>query len=162
MNDDYFRYMHIPSALGHAFMDVFTRVEHALKASGTYADGGAESVSPAWDRFANHIDAALRAIQDNDLQAALHSLLSDPVRKQAKTGFIPLPLDFKQTETQRAFHVIRAVRNNIVHGAKIQMEGEKEHGRNENLVFASLTVLKHASGLVESVRAKFEETAPRT
>ncbi len=58
--------------------------------------------------------------------------------------------------------MIRAVRNNIVHGAKIQVEDEKEHGRNENLVFASLTVLNHASGLVESVRAKLQETAPRT
>jgi len=58
--------------------------------------------------------------------------------------------------------VIRVVRNNIVYGAKIQMEDEKEHGRNENLVFASPTVLNHASGLVESVCAKFQETAPRT
>ena len=161
MNDDYFRHMHIPPALGNAFTDTFTRMEYALKASGTYADGGAKSVSPAWDSFANDIDTDLRAIQDKDLQAALDYLRSDPVRKQAKTGFIPLPLDPKQSETQRILHVVRMVRNNIVHGAKIQMEGENERGRNEKLVSASLTVLNHASGLIESVRKKFQETAPK-
>jgi hypothetical protein len=161
MNDDYFRYMSIPADLGHTFIDTFTRMEHALKASGVYADGGADSVSPAWDRFGNDVDDALRAIRDQDLQAALKYLHEDPVRKEAKTGFIPLPLDSKQSETQRTFHVIRAVRNNIVHGAKIQLGGETEKGRNEKLVSASLTILKHASDLIKSVSSKLQETAPK-
>lgn len=161
MNDDYFRYMSIPADLGHTFIDTFTRMEHALKASGVYADGGADGVSPAWDRFGNDVDDALRAIQDQALQAALKYLHDDPVRKEAKTGFISLPLNSKQSETQRTFHVIRAVRNNIVHGAKIQMDGESEKGRNERLVSASLTVLQHASGLIKGVGTKFQETAPK-
>jgi hypothetical protein len=161
MTGDYFRYMHVPPELGHAFIDTFTRMEYALKASGTYADGGAKSVSPAWDSFANDIDRALQAIQDKELQAALDYLRSDPVRKQAKTGFIRLSLDPKQSETQRILHVVRMVRNNIVHGAKIQMEGENERGRNEKLVSASLTVLNHAAGLIESVRRNFQEAAAK-
>jgi hypothetical protein len=47
------------------------------------------------------------------------------------------------------------VRNNVIHGGKIQPEGEKEVGRNERLVVSSLTVLKHVAELHEKVRAKF-------
>jgi hypothetical protein len=162
MNDDYFRYMSIPADLGHTFVDTFTRMEHALKASGAYANGGADGVNPAWDRFGNDVDDALRAIRDEALQAALKYLHDDPVRKEARTGFIPLPLDPKQSETQRTFHVIRAVRNNIVHGAKIHLDGESDKGRNEKLVSASLTVLQHASGLIKSVSVLFQKTAPKT
>lgn len=161
MNDDYFRYMQIPPDLGGDFIDTFTRMEYALKASDVYADGDAKSVSPAWDKFANDIDTALRAIRDKELQAAFDYLRSDPVRKQAKIGFIALPLDPKQSETQRTLHVVRMVRNNIVHGAKIQMEGENEKGRNEKLVSASLTVLNHAAAVIENVCKKFQETASK-
>jgi hypothetical protein len=159
---NYFRFMHVPEELGNTFIDVFTRMEYALKASGEYADGNADSVRPAWTRFANAIDAPLRALQDRELQSALEYLRESPVRKQTKRGFGRLPLDSKQSETQRTMHVVRTVRNNIFHGGKIQIKGEVEKGRNEKLVSACLTVLNHASGLIPAVRTKFQEAGARS
>lgn len=155
MHDDYFRYMHIPPALGNAFLDTFTHMEYALKASGDFADGGVDGVSAAWDRFANHIDATLQSAKDNQLRAALDFLLAEPARKQNVGGFHPLALDPDQTRTQRTLLVIRTVRNNIVHGGKIAPEGENEKGRNEKLVASALAVLNHAAGLHDKVKAKF-------
>jgi hypothetical protein len=44
---NYFWHMHIPQELGDSFIDVFARMEYALKASNTYADGDSHSVGPA-------------------------------------------------------------------------------------------------------------------
>lgn len=156
MHDDYFRDMHIPSEVGNAFLDTFTRMEYALKSSGDFADGDATAIVASWDRFANHIDAALQATKDNELRAALTFLLAEPARKQNIGGFNPLVLDPKQTKTLRTLLVVRTVRNNIVHGGKIAPEGENEKGRNEKLVASSLLVLRYAAEMHDKVKAKFE------
>jgi hypothetical protein len=153
MND--FHQMQIPLELGAQFLQMFTRMEYALKASGEFADGDANGVSPAWDRFANKIDDAFRSIADKEFQAAVGFLLAEPARKQILGGFGPLVLDPKQTTAQRTLLVVRTVRNNVVHGGKIQPNGENEMGRNEKLVASSLVVLKRAKELNDKVRAKF-------
>ena len=153
MND--FRQMHIPPDLGAEFQRTFTRMEYALKASGDFADGDEKGVSPAWDRFANAIDDAFCDLADKDFQAAVAFLLKEPARKEILTGFGPLSLDPNQTKAQRTLQVVRTVRNNVTHGAKVQPDGEKEVGRNEKLVASSLTVLKHAAELHDKVKAKF-------
>jgi hypothetical protein len=139
--------MHIPPELGTAFLQMFTRMEYALKASGEFADGDANGVSAAWDRFANAVDNAFRNVPDKAFQAAVAFLLAEPARKQILTGFGPLVLDPNQTKAQRTLLVVRTVRNNVVHGGKIQPEGEKEAGRNQKLVAYSLIVLTHAKEL---------------
>ncbi len=120
-----------------------------------FADGGATEVSAAWDRFANHIDVALQETKAPDVRDALDFLLASPAQKQVIGGFGPLALDPNQTRTQRTFLIIRTVRNNIVHGGKIEPEGESEKGRNEKLVASSLVVLLHAVELHRDVRKKF-------
>jgi len=157
MHDNYFRHMHIPPTLGNAFLDTFTHLEYALKASGDFADGGTDGVSAGWDRFANHIDAVMQATKDNELRAALDFLLAYPARKEIMDGFHPLVFDPKQAKTQRTLLVVRTVRNNVLHGGKIAPEGENEKGRNEKLVACSLLVLKHAAGLHDKVKAKFDD-----
>lgn len=150
-----FRHMHVPLELGTAFLDTFSRMEYALKSSGDFADGDADGIDPAWDRFANSINDAFCAIKHKEFQAAIAFLLIEPARKQIHTGFGPLVLDANQTQAQRTLLVVRTVRNNVIHGGKIQPEGEKEKGRNEKLVASSLTVLRHAADLNEKVRAKY-------
>lgn len=154
MND--FRQMHIPPDFGEEFQRTFTRMEYALKASGDFADGDQKGVSSAWDRFANAIDDAFCNLTDKEFQASVAFLLKEPARKEILTGFGPLFLDPNQTKAQRTLLVVRTVRNNVTHGGKIQPDGEKEVGRNENLVASSLTVLKHVAELHDKVRAKFQ------
>lgn len=153
--NDYFRQMQIAPELGAKFIETFARMEYALKASGDFADGGADGVSAAWDRFANAIDTGFGAVTDKEFQVAVHFLLSEPARKQILTGFGPITLDPKQTTAQRTLLVVRTVRNNIVHGGKIQPEGEYEKGRNEKLTASALTVLRYAAELNDKVKAKF-------
>ena len=152
MND--FHQMHIPPHLGVEFQRTFTCMEYALKASGDFADGVEKGVSPAWDRFANAIDDAFCDLADKEFQAAVDFLLREPARKEILTGFGPLSLDPNQTKAQRTLLVIRTVRNNVTHGAKIQPDGEKEVGRAEKLVASSLTVLNHVVELHDKVRVK--------
>jgi hypothetical protein len=150
-----FHQMKISPKLGAEFQRTFTRMEYALKASGDFADGDANGISAAWDRFANTIDNAFCNVADKGFQAAVHFLLEEPARKQILNGFGPLFLDPKQTKAQRTLLVVRTVRNNVTHGGKIKPEGEKEVGRNERLVASSLTVLKHVAELHDKVSAKF-------
>lgn len=98
----------------------------------------------------------MQATKDKELRAAFDFLLAYPARKENIGGFHPLALDPNQTKTQRTLLVVRTVRNNIVHGGKIAPEGENEKGRNERLVASSLLVLKHAAGLHDKVKAKFD------
>jgi hypothetical protein len=150
-----FRQMHIPQKLGEEFIQTFTRIEYALKASGDFADSDANGIQAACDRFSNSIDVAFRDITDNEFRIAVDFLLTEPARKQIITGFGPLILDPRQTKAQRTLLVVRTVRNNNTHGGKIQPEGENEVGRNEKLVACSLTVLKQVTDLNDNVKKKF-------
>jgi hypothetical protein len=98
---------------------------------------------------------AFGAIKDTEFRAAVEFLLTEPARKQILTGFGPLALDPNQTKAQRTLLVVRTVRNNVIHGGKIQPEGESEKGRNEKLVASALAVLKHAADVNDKVRAKY-------
>lgn len=123
---------------------------------------GLGTVTAAWDAFANAIDGAFQAVDNSEFQAAVTFLLSEPARKQTYNngilGFGQLYLDPKQTRAQRTLLVVRTVRNNLEHGAKIQPEGEKEKGRNERLVAASLAVLRQAAELQKEVQTKFHSS----
>jgi hypothetical protein len=156
MNSGY-QHTHVPPALAAEFIDTFSRMEYAMK-NGGFAHGNG-AVTAAWDAFANAIDGTFQAVNSAEFQAAVTFLLSEPARKQTHNngilGFGPLFLDPKQTKAQRTLLVVRTVRNNLEHGGKIQPEGEKEKGRNERLVVAALTVLRHAADLHKDVRAKF-------
>jgi hypothetical protein len=150
-----FQDMNIPSELGAEFLETFTRLEYALKASGQFAIGGDNGVSAWWDGFANAVDDRFRAITDHTIQEAVNFLLTEPARKQVLTGFSEIAIDPKQTRALNTLLVIRTVRNNIVHGGKIQPEGEHERGRNVRLIAASLKVLKRAAELEAIVAVHF-------
>lgn len=148
--DDRYRHTYVDSALAARFADTFTRMEYALK-NGGFGHGGENGAHPGWDAFGNAIDAQFQAVQDEDFQRAATFLLAFPARKQVYEGehlaFSALPLDPKQSRAQQVLHVVRAVRNNLQHGGKIQPEGEKEKERNQALVSASLRVLEVSAEL---------------
>jgi|SRR5882672_10693945 len=113
-----FHQMNIPPKRGTAFLQMFARFEYSLKASSEFAEGDAKEIRAAWDKFANAIDGAFRAIADKSFQESVQFLLAAPARKQGMMGFQPLVIDPAQTEAQRTLLVIRTVRNNVIHGGK--------------------------------------------
>jgi len=157
---DAFRHLHMPPELACEFLAVFSRMEHALKAGG-FADGGENGIEPAWDRFANEIDSAFGKVGDKAFKEAVHFLLSKPPRRQVKKNgaidFDDRKIDKAQTRTQQTLLMVRAVRNNLFHGAKHLPSGEREAGRNEALVSHALTVLNYCIPLHEDVRRNYEQ-----
>lgn len=158
-----FRHLHMPAELASEFVAVFSRMEYALKATGTYAMAGSGGKAAAnWDKFANTIDEQLCAIADEPLKAAVDYLLKTPPRKQVydhqstAVRFQDQKIDKAQKTTQQTLLMVRTVRNNLFHGGKHIPGDEQEPGRNEKLVTYSLTILKACIPLDGSVRSNYE------
>lgn len=159
MDDQLFRHLNVPNEIAIEFLSVFSRMEYALKST-EFADGGPGRVEPAWDRFANHIHDRFTQIKDETLHQSVNFLLDQPPRKQVllegRLRFIEQEIDKGQRSTQQLLKMIRTVRNNFLHGGKYAPDGEVEPGRNEQLVRASLEVLKQCRFLHEKVSASYE------
>lgn len=140
------------------FIYVFSRLEYALKISG-FATGDNKKVEPCWDCFTNNINDIFLQIESEDLKKAVGYLLKYPPRKQilseGKIIFQDQPVDKKQRITQQLLLMIRRVRNNLFHGGKYCPDGEKESGRNEDLLNASLIILKHCIPIHKKVNNNF-------
>ena len=152
--DDVFRHLQMPAELACELLAVFSRMEFALKAT-DFASENEGKVSASWDRFANEIDDDFKQCTSKNLTTAVDYLLTHPPRKQVrKNGVLTFDdqvIDNKQTEAQQTLLMVRTVRNNLFHGGKYLPDGEREQGRNEELVQHSLTVLKHCISLNKRV-----------
>jgi hypothetical protein len=151
-------HLHIPTGLAIEFIDVFSRIEYALKSTG-YVLGNNNKVEPAWDRFANEIDDQFTQLDCEDINAAKSLLLSSPPRKQVlqkgEVIFQDQIMDQNQRSTQQVIRFVRMVRNNLSHGGKYLPNGEADTGRNEDLVNSSLKVLKACLELNEEVMESY-------
>ncbi|EEJ2708096.1 hypothetical protein B5637_004398, partial [Salmonella enterica subsp. enterica serovar Kiambu] len=140
-NNYMFQHLYVSEKLILDFICVFSRLEYALKVSG-FARGDSKKVEPCWDCFAKKINDNFLKIENEDLKKAVGYLLESPPRKQilseGKIIFQDQPVDKKQRTTQQLLLMIRRVRNNLFHGGKYCPDGEKESGRNEDLLNASL------------------------
>lgn len=157
---DLFRHLYMPPELACEFLAVFLRLEYALKATSRYANGNEGGVIANWDLFANDIDREFSQIKDDAFRTAVEYLLAHPPRKQVLkqgiVGFADQQIDSKQSKAQQTLLMIRTVRNNLFHGGKHLPVGEREAGRNAELVSSALTVLKHCISLNNDVRQRFE------
>jgi hypothetical protein len=157
---DPFRHLHLPPDLACEFLAVFARMEYALKATGRYAVGTRNAVSANWDLFANDIDRLFSAVRDEELTRSVGFLLAQPPRKQVlrKGGvtFEDQQIDGKQKRTQQVLLMVRTVRNNLFHGGKHVPGGEREAGRNAQLVHSSLVVLKQCISLSPTVQECYD------
>ncbi len=158
--DDAFRHLHMPAELACEFLAVFSRMEYALKAT-DYASENEGKVTASWDRFANEIDEAFGQVADEEFSAAVGYLLAHPPRKQVRKDgvltFEDQAIDENQRRAQQALFMVRTVRNNLFHGGKHLPDGEREQGRNQELVQHSLTVLRHCIRLNERVRQCYQQ-----
>jgi hypothetical protein len=146
--NDFFRHLHMRPELACEFLAVVSRMEYALKATPSYATGGEHGVNANRDRFADDIDAAFGKVNDEAFRKAVDFILTKPPRKQVlKQGRLGL---------NRPFLMIRTVRNNLFHGGTHLPDGEREAGRNEELVSSALTIPRHCIPLNEHVRVRFE------
>lgn len=143
MDESLFRHLNIPADLATEF-----------------ADGGPARVDPAWDRFANYVHERFTQLENEYLASSVKFLLEQPPRKQVlqngRLEFIKQEIEHGQRSTQQLLKMVRTVRNNLFHGGKYSPDGEVEQGRNEQLVTASLDVLKQCRLLHEEVSSSYE------
>ncbi|MDD1789129.1 hypothetical protein [Burkholderia gladioli] len=135
----------IPKNLSSGFTNVFSRFEFALKDSG-FATGGLGRVEPNWDAFALNIADKFDDLRDTRFREAVIYLVTSPPRKQALNhGMIvwrDSPPDARLRASVQALLMVRRVRNNLFHGAKVWLpDGDWGRERNEKLVKDSLAVL---------------------
>ena len=154
-----FRHMPIPERLALEFLGTFARCEYALKRSG-FAKGGASSVEADWDSFARAVDWHFRRINDPAFRAAVDFLLSEPPRKQVlKNGHLEwklAPPDPRLPKAQQTLLLVRRVRNNLFHGAKVWSPEYCNRPRDIRLLEAALVVLKHCTSLNQHVLIAYE------
>lgn len=158
--DHLFKHLHMPTELAIEFMATFSRMEYALKSTGTYMLGDNKKVQADWDKFANHIDSRFNQLNTPELIASQKYLWSKPPKKQViknnKLDFDDLTIDKSQKTTQQLLIFVRTVRNNLFHGGKFLDSGEAEQGRNKQLVASSLTIIKACIALDTNVKQSYE------
>lgn len=149
----------IPERLALEFLGTFARCEYALKCSG-FAKGGANSVDADWDSFAREVDWHFRRLTDSDFRAAVDFLLTEPPRKQVlRNGHLEwkeAPPDPKLPKAQQTLLMVRRVRNNLFHGAKVWSPEYANRPRDIRLLNAALVVLKHCARLNQQVHIAYE------
>jgi len=159
MDESLFKHLNVPMEMATEFLAVFSRMEYALKST-EFADGGPARVDPAWDRFANHIHERFIQLESAALTKSATFLLKQPPRKQVLQDghlkFVEQEVECEQRSTQQLLKMVRTVRNNLFHGGKYSSDGEVEKGRNEQLVAASLEVLKQCRLLHKGVSTSYE------
>ncbi len=149
----------IPETLALEFLGTFARCEYALKGSG-YARGGATSVQADWDAFASDIDWHFRRVKNAQFRAAVKVLLSDPPRKQVlrngRVAWKVAPADTSLPKAQQVLLLVRRIRNNLFHGAKVWTPEYSNRAKDVRFLEAGLVVLKHCVRLKADVHAAYD------
>lgn len=154
-----FPHFPIPQALAYEFLGTFARCEYALKCS-RFAKGGSNSVEANWDDFASAIDWHFRRIKDDVFQSAVDFLLTEPPRKQVlrdgRVTWNDSPPDKNLPKAQQVLLMVRRIRNNLFHGAKVWSPEYGNRNRDIQLLEAGLVVLKQRASINLEVRMAYE------
>jgi hypothetical protein len=154
-----FPHMPIPEPLTLEFLGTFARCEYALKCSG-YAKGDAKAVEANWDSFAKDIDWHFQRVKDEPFRKAVEFLLTEPPRKQVlsegRLAWKDSPPDAKQRKSQQTLLMVRRVRNNLFHGAKVWSPEYDNRRRDIKLLESGLVVLRQSMQLKEGVHIAYE------
>lgn len=151
--------MLLPQELAYEFLGTFARCEYALKGSG-YAKGSATSVEANWDAFASAVDWHFRRVGDQAFRAAVDFLLTEPPRKQilrnGRVEWKESPPNENLPKAQQVLLMVRRIRNNLFHGAKVWSPEYGNRERDIKLVEAGLVVLKQCVSLNQQVHMAYE------
>jgi hypothetical protein len=155
-----FPLLRLPPRLVYEFLGPFARCEYALKGAG-FAKGNATSVEADWNKFAKSIDWHLRRAKEPEFQQAVEFLLAEPPRKQVlQNGYVrwkDSPPDSNLPKAERVLLLVRRVRNNLFHGAKVWSPEYGNGARDRNLIIAALVVLKGCIRFSELVHRAYGE-----
>jgi len=144
------------------FFLAFSRFECALKNSG-FADGSADGVDPAWDRFASRHRHAFNPDSGVRLRAACDYFISHPPMKQVLNGSSLGWAGSHKLGTHPLLcwlvTMLRRVRNNLFHGGKFPMPigPISDPVRDSLLIEHSLVILCACLALDSGVQQKFQE-----
>ncbi|MFY0665583.1 MAG: hypothetical protein JXQ97_13240 [Natronospirillum sp.] len=151
--------MLLPPEITYEFLGTFARCEYALKGSG-FARGGDSSVEANWDAFALNIDHNFRSVADPIFREAVDYLLAEPPRKQilrnGRVKWKDTPPDRSLPQAQQVLLMVRRVRNNLFHGAKIWSPEYSNRERDIKLVKAGLVVMKWCMQINDEVNMAYE------
>jgi hypothetical protein len=154
--------MPIPENLALEFLGSFARCEYALKCSG-FAKGNANSVEPDWYAFTKEVDWHFRRIKDEAFREAVQFLMTEPPRKQVlhdgRLQWKESSPDRNLRKAQQVLLMVRRIRNNLFHGAKVWSPEYSNRERDIKLLQAGLAVLKHCAQLNQRVHIAYEEGA---
>ncbi|WP_040726167.1 hypothetical protein [Thiomicrorhabdus sp. Kp2] len=128
--------------LAFEFFKIFARAEYSLKASGfNRGDGNAEA---DWSAFSKQVKSLIQNPNNQQLQAAIDFVISQPPKKQVIVNGKIEWSDSNPTFPDKAENLlvyIRRVRNNLFHGGKFNGHWF-EPERSEQLISKSLIILK--------------------
>lgn len=151
-----------PEALALRFLGTFARFEYALKLSG-FAKGNSNSVEANWSAYARAVDDHFCELTDQAFCSAVSYLLDKPPRKQVlKDGHLSWkdsPPNAKLPKAEQTLLMVRRVRNNLFHGAKVWSMERGDRGRDISLLKAGLIVLEHCSRIDTDVQFEYERSA---
>lgn len=151
--------MPLPAELTYEFFGTFARCEYALKVAG-FARGGGSSVAADWDAFGTSIDWHFQRLSDQEFKEAVAYLLTEPPRKQVlrngRVEWKESPPDPNLPKSQQTLLMVRRVRNNLFHGAKVWSPEYRNRERDVKLVNSALLVLKHCVEINAEVSVGYE------
>lgn len=151
--------MLLPPEITYEFLGTFARCEYALKGSG-FARGSENSVEANWDEFALSIDQHFSAVEDPAFKEAVSFLLAEPPRKQVlrdgQVDWKDAPPDRNLPQAQQVLLMVRRIRNNLFHGAKIWSPEYNNRERDIKLVKAGLIVMKQCIQISHEVHIAYE------
>jgi hypothetical protein len=142
------------------FFISFSRFECALKESG-FTNGGANSVTPNWDRFVSNIKSKYYLPKSLQINDAIDYIIGQPPK-------IQILINGRLTWRNRVFssgddEIIKLklsicdIRNNLFHGGKFQGIYEEDVSRNYMLLRSSITILNYWLTLNTRVNQLFSE-----
>lgn len=137
---DPFEDLAVPRELVMDFFGCFCRCEYAMKETSYRREEHGGWAAPAWQRLANDAGGWLAVTPGSALEAAIHTLISEPPLLQSFSGgWLAAPLR-GASPVANAIDAAQRVRNNLFHGGKHTPEARP--GRDEELVRAALTLLR--------------------
>ena len=157
-----FAYLPFPEGLALRFLGTFARFEYALKLRG-FAKGNSNSVEADWNVYARAIDSHFCELTDRGFCSAVNYLLAEPPRKQVlKNGHLTWkdsPPNAKLPRAEQTLLMVRRVRNNLFHGAKVWSIERGSRDRDIRLLKTGMIILQHCSRLDHHVQLEYERSA---
>jgi hypothetical protein len=140
------------------FFVVFSRFEFALKEVGYNTVDHYKNLLPDWKKFSSDAAPWFITIPEEYEQAIAYLLGNPPCRQIKRTGapieWLVQTYSAQTTNAVRILDAVKTVRNNLFHGGKHTPHSPP--GRDEELIKASLTVLRYCLVCADALRIEYE------